>query len=218
MTSTKSRINNPQWIDISLSLHSSLASWPDDPPFTLTQIAHQKKGHDYTLHAFSCSTHSGTHVDAPAHFISGGATIDHMPHDAGCGKATLWEFSAGQIEERHLFSQDRLSTDRLLLKTKNSAQKSSAQFDKNFVGIDRSAANWLAKQNLKLIGIDGPSISSFNENHQEIHTILFNSGIWIIEGLCLKAVQPGLFDLQCLPLKIAGAEAAPARAFIRPIE
>jgi len=163
------------------------------------------------------SAHMGTHVDSPAHYCSGGTTVDALKLDALVGPALVIE--ATQVD---VLSADVLeglpippSSDRLLFRTRNSELWSTAsgRFDEGFVGISEDGAQWLVERGLRLVGVDYLSIGPFHDP-APAHKVLLGAGVIALEGLDLRGIAPGAYQLVCLPLKIAGAEAAPARVIL----
>jgi arylformamidase len=164
--------------------------------------------------------HTGTHMDAPLHFVRNARAIDQMPLDATLGRARVIEIrDPVSIKLEELLGHSISAGERILFKTANSDHAwSSDQFDENFVFIARDAAQFLAERRILCVGVDYLSVGGFHIDGPETHYALLGAGIWIIEGLNLKGVAPGEYELACLPLKLAGSEGAPARAILRRIE
>ena len=180
----------------------------------------QEKGDICTLSSISLSVHTGTHMDAPLHFIKKGSTIDEMPVDATVGRARVIE-----IRDRHAIHRDELlehqitASERILFKTANSDHAwNSDEFDEDFIFIARDAAEYLAETNVRAVGVDYLSVGGYKQDAVETHEALLGAGIWVIEGLNLSSVEAGEYDLVCLPLKLVGAEGSPARAILRSVE
>jgi arylformamidase len=208
------------WIDVSVPVRNGMVHWPNDPPFELRRVMRQEKGDVCTLSHISLSVHTGTHMDAPLHFIVNGPTIDQMPVDATVGRARVIE-----IRDRHSIRREELleheisDTDRILFKTANSDHSwNGAEFDEDFIFIARDAAEHLAESGVRCVGIDYLSVGGYKQDAVETHQALLSAGIWVIEGLNLSGGEPGEYDLVCLPLKLVGAEGAPARAILRSVE
>ncbi len=205
-----------EWIDISATIDpATLPIWPDSPPVELTLIHSLEAGEEWNETQVSFSVHTGTHLDAPAHFIPGGGTVEAIAPDRLCGPCHV----AG-LEGRDVITADDLeqasvpeSVERLLLKTDN-GRRWGPQFDPGFTGLDVSAAGWVVERGLELIGIDYLSIQAFEEPN-EVHRRLLGAGVIVLEGIILAGIEPGFWELVCLPLKLAGAEGAPARAMLR---
>ncbi len=182
--------------DISLTITPTLPVWPGDPPMRLSQPAH---------------------LDAPAHFILGGATTETLDLDVLIGAALVVDARGrGHLTAEAL---DALAipsgVQRLLLRTDNSAiwQRSEPMFVEDFVAIEASGAAWLVARGVKLVGIDYLSVAPFDAS-VPTHQILLGAGVIAVEGLNLSAIEPGEYQLICLPIKIGGADGAPCRAVL----
>jgi arylformamidase len=206
------------WIDVSVSLTSGMAHWPDNPPVAIERTMDLGCGDVATVSRLSFGAHTGTHMDAPSHFIEGGATIDAMPFDATVGPAIVIAIEDDEAIrvaelERHAIGRG----DRVLFKTRNSpAAWNAGRFVEDFVYLTTEAGEWLAARGVCTVGVDYLSVGGYQAgNGVAVHRALLGAGIWIIEGLDLTHVAPGPCDLVCLPLKILGGEGAPARAIVR---
>jgi len=202
-------------VDISLSLTSSMPIWPGSVGFHLAWINRLEQGHHCNNSSISCNTHLGTHLDAPLHFIRDGLSVDRLPLDVLIGPCQVVHFpDKSQITSNDLTPLDLpQNTSRLLLRTDNSNlwAGSRTDFEENFVALTADAARWIVKNNIRLVGNDYLSIGSYREG-VDTHQILLEAGVIILEGLKLHGVAPDKYELICLPIKIAGAEGAPARA------
>lgn len=205
------------WIDISVPVSNGIVHWPGDPPFHIERALDQAKGDTATVSRMTLGVHTGTHMDAPLHFIQGGRTIDQMPLDATVGRARVIQIDDPKsIKREELLPQAISAGERILFKTANSAKAwSSGKFEENFVFISQDAARYLAECGILCVGVDYLSVGGFHEDGPETHHALLGAGIWIIEGLNLKAIEPGEYELACLPLRLVGSEGAPARAILR---
>ena len=194
-----------------------MVHWPGDPPFHIERATDKDKGDVATVSKMSLGVHTGTHMDAPLHFIRNARSIDTMPLDATVGPARVIPISDKKsIKQEELRTHSIAAGERLLFKTSNSTNSwNSDQFDQNFVFISKDAAQYLAEVGVRTVGVDYLSVGGFREDGPETHEALLNAGIWIIEGLNLAAVEPGHYELVCLPLRLMGAEGAPARAILR---
>jgi arylformamidase len=192
--------------------------WPGDPQVVLERYRQQSKGDASNDSRLACSVHCGTHIDAPAHFIDKGTTIEQLSLDSLVGSATVVEFpeidriTPDLLETQQIDAQ----TDRLLLKTKNSELWADPEheFYPDFVAVSPESARWIVNRGIKLVGIDYLSIQMFNDAEPLTHRILLEAGVIILEGLNLQDVKAGTYQLICLPLKLAGSEGAPARAIL----
>jgi arylformamidase len=176
-----------EWIDISVPLRSPMQHWPGDPA-----------------------------LDAPLHYIHGGASIDEMPPDAAAGECRVVDVP-GEIIDAETLAPWRIEPgERILFRTSNSEGCwCGACFRKRYVAVSPEGAQHLVSCGVRTVGIDYLSIGPYGEQGDETHRILLGAGIWIIEGLNLAAVAPGRYELLCLPLKIEGGDGAPARAMLR---
>ena len=165
----------------------------------------------------SMGVHTGTHMDAPLHFLAGGASIDTLPFRATVGRARVIEIENKEtITVQELQTYDLEPGERLLFKTNNSSRNWPEQeFLTDFVYIPHEAAEFLAEKKVQTVGVDYLSVGGYKKDGAQTHAALLSAGVWIIEGLNLAGVAPGHYDLVCLPLRLEGAEAAPARAIIR---
>lgn len=207
------------WIDISVPVRNGMVHWPGDPPFHIERALDQDKGDVATVSKMILGVHTGTHMDAPLHFIRNARSIDSMPLDATVGRARVIEIhDKKSIRREELLGHAISAGERILFKTVNSDHAwDSDQFEENFVFIAQDGAQYLAECGVRCVGVDYLSVGGFREDGPETHHALLEAGIWIIEGLNLKAVAPGPYELVCLPLKLAGSEGAPARAILKGI-
>jgi arylformamidase len=160
-------------------------------------------------------THAGLHVDAPAHFIAGAASLEAMPLEALVGIVRVIDvWSEHTIEVAHLEPLEILPGERVLFKTRNSELWAQDEFVEDYVYFSTEAARYLAARRPACVGIDYLSVGGFHLNGTEVHEALLGVGILLIEGLDLRAVEPGAWTLVCLPLRLAETEAAPARAIL----
>lgn len=205
------------WIDISVPLRSGMVHWPTDQDVRLERRLALDRGDPMNLTAASMSLHTGTHMDAPLHFVAGAPGIDRMPPDATVGRARVLEFPAATaIGPAELEPHAIEAGERILLKTSNSARCwRTDEFVADFVSVTPDGARYMAGRGIRAVGIDYISIGAEGEEGDETHRVLMSAGIWIIEGLDLSAVEPGEYDLICLPLKVLDGDGAPARAIVR---
>jgi len=204
--------------DISLPLSSAMPVWPGDPSILIEQVESMEKGADYNLTRVAASVHSGTHVDAPRHFICNGIPVDQLSLDVltgPCAVAQLPDSAPAITVEtlESLFLPE--GTIRLLFRTRNSLlwARGESRFQEDFVAITESGARWLVDRGVLLVGIDYLSVAPFLDS-TPTHQVLLGAGVIVIEGLDLSSVPQGVYDLYCLPLKLRDAEGAPARAIL----
>ncbi|RIL05990.1 cyclase [bacterium] len=203
--------------DVTLAIDPDLGVWPGDPPTAIERVCDVAAGDGYTLTRLAMSAHLGTHVDAPAHFVAGGGTVDGLDLDTLIGAAVVVDLRhAGAVDAAALDAADvPPGTRRLLVRTRNSDRwaRGERAFDPGFVGVTSGGAAWLVARGIRLVGIDGPSIAPFDDVDGP-HLALLGAGVVVVEGLDLHAVAAGTYTLACLPLKLAGAEGAPARVVL----
>jgi arylformamidase len=209
----------PEWIDISVTVHDDMVHWPGDPPVHITLAKAMKDGCCANLTQLNMSAHTGTHMDAPRHYLERGASMEQMPLSAGMGTARVIV-----IEDEHEISRAELIRsspepgERLLFRTRNSdTDWENGAFMPNFIALSVAAAHYLAECKVRTVGVDYLSVGGFHSDGTAIHRALLEAGIWIIEGLKLRHAPAGNHELICLPLKIMGADGAPARAVLRPL-
>lgn len=207
-----------KWIDVSVPIRSCMPHWPDNPPIVVEKIMDMDHGGAANVSKLSLGVHTGTHVDAPSHFSPDGIGVDELPIDALVGVARVVEIKGNAVTVADLESAAIQKGERILLKTRNSpAAWQRDDFVENAVALTAESAQWLATSGVMTLGIDYLSVGSFAaDNGEPVHHALIDAGIIIIEGLDLTEVPPGAYDLICLPLKIKGADGAPARAIVRP--
>ena len=207
------------WFDVSVTVRTGLPVWPGNPFVDLTPVQSFPQGDEVTISKLSLGAHTGTHMDAPLHFIRAGKTIDEVPLEIGLGRARVIE-----IENREVITPEELERhatqagERLLFKTYNSARDLFAKddFTEDYVYISTEAGAYLADKGVMLVGVDYVSVGGYQKNAPEVHRALLGGGVWIVEGLELSQISPGEYDLLCLPLKLRGLEASPVRALLRP--
>ena len=206
-----------QIYDISLGIHPGLPVWPGDPPVVLERIATIGDDSTNNVSRFASSVHVGTHVDAPLHFIDGGASIDELDPAIFIGPAYVAEFEVDEHLDRRMFEAAGIPPGviRLLLKTPNSNywQRGHQEFEESFLAVSAGGADWLVEAGVRLVGVDYLSVAPFHDS-VPTHTRLLSEGIVVIEGLDLSSVEAGWYTLYCLPLKLVGSEGAPARAIL----
>jgi len=203
--------------DISVSLHTQMPVWPGESRFDILQTSTIEDGDEANVSHLSFGAHTGTHVDAPFHFITDGVSLDKISLDHFIGDAVVIEIiDVDIITEKDIKKAiDLDSGSRVLFKTRNSQiwAKGENDFQEDFVALSPDAAQYLVNLGAKLVGIDYLSIAPYTDSNPT-HEILLGAGIPILEGLDLSKISPGQYSLFCLPLKIFGADGAPARAVL----
>src|SRR5437879_878397 len=204
------------WIDVTVTLDTaSNPVYAGDAPMKFEFLKEMRKGAVLTLSVYSLGAHSGTHIDAPMHFIATGAPIDQVPLDPLIGAARVIDIPDGvqAIDASELNRHDWRSAKRVLFRTRSTLHgwMDSSQFHRDFAYIAPDAAQLLADAGIVLVGVDYISAEQFGAPAPRTHQILLGRGIPIVEGLDLRPVQAGDYDVIVLPLKVRGHEAAPAR-------
>ena len=204
-------------IDISVPLIDGMIRWPGDAPVSVRQTASIEAGSLCNMTHLDHSVHTGTHMDAPRHFLRDGVTMAALPLEATIGPCRVIEIAdPAAIRRGELLEHAPRAGERLLFKTRNSARFWPGDpFDEDFVYLADEGARYLVECGVRTVGIDYLSVGGFHHDTAETHWTLMGGGIWIIEGLYLGHVAPGAYELLCLPLKIDAAEGAPCRACLR---
>jgi arylformamidase len=197
-----------------------MPQWPGDSPFDIARDSDMSKGDHENVSRISLGVHTGTHMDAPLHFLADGMPMDTLPIDAVVGPARVIEIEDTEsIKPAELYPHDIESGERILFKTVNSSRAwKTDEFYEDFVYISKEAAAFLVERKISTVGVDYLSVGGFRKDGPETHHALLGAGIWIIEGLNLSEVSGGHYDLICLPLRLSGAEGSPARAILKGID
>jgi arylformamidase len=204
------------WMDVTVPIRHEMVHWPGNPPVELVRTADVAKGDPATLSHLSLGVHTGTHVDAPVHFLAEGSGIDTVPLEALVGEVRVLPIrDPRSIGAAELRTFDPREGERLLFKTQNSSRRwGTTPFLADFVFLSLEGARFLADRRARTVGIDYLSVAGMHES-TPTHVTLMRADVCIIEGLDLSAVEPGAYDMICLPLLIPGADGAPARVLLR---
>ncbi len=207
-----------KWIDVSVPLTSGMAHWPGEPEPNFELISNMQTGAVANVTMCRMVAHTGTHMDAPRHFIADGVTVEAFPFEVAIGKARVIELpDLDAVTGKELEGKGIGAGDRVLIKTRNSKLHwTTMDFQENYVGLDSSAARFLVKAGVVLVGVDYLSVGLFHGDNPETHQTLLGAGVWIVEGLALDQVSAGVYDFICLPLRIDGCDGSPVRAILRP--
>jgi arylformamidase len=208
------------WIDVTATLDPATTPiYAGDAPMKFDFLHDMRKGDGFTLSVYSMGAHSGTHVDAPMHFVLGGATIDQLSLDPFIGPARVIDIpdDVQAIDAAELGRHQWKGAERVLFRTRSSLRgwMASPTFHRDFAYIAPDAAQLLADAGVRLVGIDYISAEQFAAPAPMTHRILLGKGIPIVEGLALAGVSAGDYDIIVLPIKVGGHEGAPARAVLR---
>ena len=208
-----------RFIDLSVPLRDGMVHWPGDPGVQIRKVKEIGHASSSTLSLLSMGSHTGTHMDAPGHFLKRGTAIDRLPLEVVIGPARVIPIRHPQeIRVEELRPHRIRRGERILFKTRNSARCwNSNRFVKDFVHLTAESARLLASLKLRCVGVDYLSVGGYKKDGAEVHRALLKAGIWIIEGLNLSAARPGRYELICLPLRIEKGDGAPARAVLRKV-
>lgn len=208
-----------EYIDITYCISKNLPVWPGSLGFGSTW--HMRiPDNTNNLSSINMDCHFGTHLDAPLHFVDNGRAVHELELFKLVGDAWLVEIKGVRSITASILETANIPIDcnKLLLKTDNQEywQNGITTFQEDFCSIDSSGAQWIVDHNIHLIGIDYLSIQRFHDG-PETHQILLNAEVVIVETLNLENVQPGNYELVCLPLNLKGLEGAPVRAILKEI-
>lgn len=211
------------WYDITVPLKQGMSEYPSNTaPFKVYRISDVALGAKVTMSFIEMKTHTGTHIDAPLHFIPGGSTVSDMPLTATIGPARVIEIKDRQkIKVAELEKHNIKKGERLLFKTRNSPLTyESEKFVEDYVYFDVPAAEYLVKKGVILVGLDNITIGHFKEegNLTKTHRIFLEAGVYILEDCALAGVPAGEYELLCLPLLMFHGDAGPCRAILRPLK
>jgi len=205
--------------DISVPIRPGMTVWGDEMPVEVSPIS-TIASDGAAVSRLVLGTHTGTHVDPPAHFIEGGAGVHEMPLDAMFGPCVVRRFDERfEITSSHLEGADIPSgAQRLLLATPSAALWDSPRFHSNYTGLSLDGAEWCISHAMRLVGIDYLSIERVDSpTAWKTHLTLLSAGVVILEGLDMRAVPEGSYNLVCLPLLLQDGDGAPARAVLMPL-
>jgi arylformamidase len=192
--------------------------WPGDTPFSSRLTSRLADGASVNLSALTTTLHLGAHADAPFHTEEGGATAAELPLTPFLGPCRVVQVGdVGLVEPHHLGGLDPTDPPRLLLKTGFPPLAAGRPFPERFTALAPALARHLAAAGTLLVGLDSPSVDPFDSKTLDAHHALVAGGVANLEGLALAAVPPGLYELIALPLNLAGLDASPVRAVLRPL-
>jgi arylformamidase len=196
-------------IDISVPVRPGMVTYPGDPTVSLERVVSIANGGVCNLSRLDFGVHSGTHVDAPLHFIDGAAAVEALPLDVLVGPARVLDLTPAERLDASVFEGADLA-ERVLLKTRNSELWARDSFADDHLALTEDGARALVDGGVGLVGIDYLSIGD-----EDAHRVLLGAGVVAVEGLDLRDVEPGEYELICAPLKLVGSDGAPARVFLR---
>ena len=205
----------PRFLDVSVPLATGIPTYPGNPEFELQPIKRIASGDSSNVSRLVLGTHSGTHVDAPLHFFQDAAGVDTLSLELLMGRARVIDMPRrGGITADDLAAAGLREDLRVLFKTPNSALW-NAGFKQDYTYLTESAARYLVEQGVKVVGVDYLSVEEFKKPGAPAHRALLSQGVVVIEGLNLSDAEPGMYELYCLPLRVAGADGAPARVVLK---
>jgi arylformamidase len=205
-------------IDVSLTIGPDLLVWPSDPAVEVERRRSIAAGDEANVSELRIGTHTGTHVDPPVHFVEGTGGIDRVSVDVLVGPAVVADVRGrpGPLSAARLEEAVPPGTERLLLLTDNSElwRRLPVAFPEQYSCLSPEAATWLVENGVRLVGTDFLSIEERGAQGHPVHRSLLEGGVVIVEGLDLGDVEPGTYQLVCLPLKILDGDGGPARAVL----
>jgi arylformamidase len=203
-------------IDVTVPLDATLPTYPNNTPFSLEPVKRLAHGDSSNVSTLHMSAHAGTHVDAPRHFFDNGPGTEALALDILMGRVRVIQVTSHTgIGAEELADEDFSEDVRILFKTRNSQLWGTGEFRADYVGVTESGARHLVANGIKLVGVDYLSVEKYKTPGAPAHHILLGAGTIVIEGLDLREVEPGIYDLYCLPLRIVGSDGAPARVVLR---
>lgn len=209
------------WIDVTYPIKSGMVHWPGQPPVSYTRLNELDKGDSANVSALHLSLHTGTHMDAPKHFLKGEADITTAPVGAMMGALRVARVKGvsgiGEAEIRAYESRlGKLNVgERIFFRTDNSETDWLEQpFNKQYVAVEPDGARYLVSCGVQVVGVDYLSVAPFRDP-TETHEVLLGNGVWVIEGLDLRTLQEGDYDVLALPLKLETGDASPLRVLVR---
>jgi len=206
----------PKLLDVSVSLAAGIPAYPGNPDFELQPIKRIAEGGSSNVSKLVMGTHTGTHVDAPKHFFDDGAGVDGLALDLLIGRARVVESTTrGGIGHDELAAAGLRDDLRVLFKTPNSTLWNGQGFHQDYTYLAEDGARYLVDQGVKVVGIDYLSVEQFKKAGAPAHRALLAQSVIIIEGLNLAEAEPGMYEMYCLPLRVAGGDGAPARVVLK---
>jgi arylformamidase len=203
-------------LDVSVPLAQGLPTYPGNPPFELHALKRIAEGGSSNVSRMVLGTHTGTHVDAPKHFFDDGAGVDALALNLLIGRARVVDIGKrGAITAEDLEAAGLREDLRILFKTPNSAFWNSEVFHEDYTHLSENGARYLVDQGVKVVGVDYLSVEQFKKPGAPAHRALLSNGVIIIEGLNLAEAEPGMYEMYCLPLRVAGGDGAPARVVLK---
>jgi arylformamidase len=203
--------------DVTLTISPNLPTWPGDPSIVLERVSKMEQGASVNVSHLAISAHTGTHVDAPYHFLADGKTVEYLSLTNLTGRVYVLHLPDVDLITASVLERSEIPprTRRILFRTRNSEywKRRDLGFQTNFAAISGDGARFLVDRGIKLVGVDYLSVAPYQDVF-ETHRILLKAGVIVVEGLDLTQVSQGRYTLYCLPLKLAGSDGAPARVIL----
>lgn len=207
-----------QYFDVSLPYTADLTRWPTAAKPVIVKTKDMSKGARNNNSRIEAGVHHATHIDAPLHFIADGKSIESLPPEILIGTVTVVEIPDAEMITASVLEAASLPQDceRLLFKTRNSDlwDDLEHEFRLDYVSVTPDGAQVLVDRGVRLVGVDYLSVEAYDLEGNGTHRTLLGAGVVIVEGLDLRAVEPGAYEMACLPIKITGSDGAPARVIL----
>lgn len=210
-------MKNREYIDISFPYYEGMAIYPNNPQYVCQKVSDMQNGDSCNVSRITLGTHTGTHIDAPAHFVQDGMTIDRLPLEQINGKVKVLCIKEAVITKECLEKYEIERDDILIFRTSNSDVFEGTRVLDVYVTLDYEGAQYLVDKKVRMIGIDYMTIErprDLRAPEKSVHTILLGNGIPVLETLDLRGVEEGEYALMCLPLKLQGSDGSPVRAVL----
>ncbi|SIS45896.1 arylformamidase [Salimicrobium flavidum] len=205
------------WIDISQPMNDRIATWPEDTPFSYHRSVTIEESGSVNIGDITMSVHTGTHIDAPFHFDNQGRKVLDLDVDVYIGRAKVVDCRGyTAIGEEVFDGVDLAGVGRVLFKT--GASPDPSDFPEEAPFLKPELAGFLRKKNIRLAGVDVPSVDPMDSETLEAHHALFSCGVHILENAALAEVEPGTYELCALPLALEDADGSPVRAVLKPVD
>ncbi|MCP9237307.1 cyclase family protein [Lewinella sp. JB7] len=214
---------NEGWIDATYPIFEGMTGWPGQPPTSYDTLSCMHCGDQARVTMIHLTAHTGTHMDAPSHFLAEGVDISQAPISVGLGPVRIAaldctaEVTPDDLRAYESRTRPLEAGERLILRTPNSDRGLWLQqeFDRDYHAIGPAAAAYIAERKLQLIGVDYLSVGPFYKGNPQTHRTLMGAGVWIIEGIDLRRIEEGDYEMICLPLKLAGSDGSPIRILLK---
>lgn len=219
---SEAQTSKKAWLDVTYPIQSDMVVWPGQPQTERRRVSSIDDGKSSNVSILTMSTHTGTHMDAPLHFYGDGADVTAAPFEAMFGPVRVAEISGGAVSRAELETYEKRAGalkpgERIFFKTKNSERDwLTKPFDESYVAVDADAAKYLVEREIAVVGVDYLSVAPFADTFHT-HRALLGAGVWVIEGLDLRDISEGHFEMAAMPLKIVGSDASPLRVLLRPV-